>query len=53
MNAASADSSHSAGDPLQQQPIVRVQRAGVEIVLLGTAHVSRQSVEAVRALLAQ
>lgn len=33
------------------QPIERVQRWGVEFVLLGTAHVSRQSVEAVRALL--
>ncbi len=34
------------------QPIERVQRDGVEYVLLGTAHVSRSSMEAVEALLA-
>jgi pheromone shutdown-related protein TraB len=34
------------------QPIERVQRDGVEYVVLGTAHVSRSSVEAVQALLA-
>lgn len=37
---------------LQGQPIVRVQRDGVEYVVLGTAHVSRSSVDAVEALLA-
>jgi len=37
---------------LQGQPIERVQRDGVEYVVLGTAHVSRSSVEAVDALLA-
>jgi len=37
---------------LQGQPIERVQRDGVEYVVLGTAHVSRSSVEAVEALLA-
>lgn len=37
---------------LQGQPIERVQRDGVEYVLLGTAHVSRVSVDAVEALLA-
>ncbi len=37
---------------LQGQPIERVQRDGVEYVLLGTAHVSRSSVDAVDALLA-
>lgn len=37
---------------LQGQPIERVQRDGVEYVMLGTAHVSRSSVEAVEALLA-
>jgi pheromone shutdown-related protein TraB len=37
---------------LQGQPIERVQRDGVEYVLLGTAHVSRSSVEAVDTLLA-
>ncbi|HKZ12048.1 MAG TPA: TraB/GumN family protein [Rhodanobacteraceae bacterium] len=37
-------------DPLQDQPLARVERDGVEYVLLGTAHVSRASVEAVKAL---
>ena len=37
---------------LQGQPIGRVQRDGVEYVVLGTAHVSRSSMEAVEALLA-
>ncbi|MFC5741249.1 TraB/GumN family protein [Dyella tabacisoli] len=37
---------------LQGQPIERVERDGVEYVVLGTAHVSRSSVEAVEALLA-
>jgi pheromone shutdown-related protein TraB len=35
---------------LQDQPLARVERDGVEYVLLGTAHVSRASVEAVKAL---
>ncbi|MFI4957620.1 MAG: TraB/GumN family protein [Lysobacterales bacterium] len=37
---------------LQGQPIERVQRDGVEYLMLGTAHVSRNSVDAVEALLA-
>ena len=37
---------------LHDQPIERVQRDGVEYVVLGTAHVSRASVEAVQTLLA-
>jgi pheromone shutdown-related protein TraB len=37
---------------LQGQPIEHVQRDGVEYVVLGTAHVSRSSMEAVDALLA-
>ncbi len=37
---------------LRDQPIERVTRDGVEYVVLGTAHVSRASVEAVEALLA-
>ena len=37
---------------LHDQPIERVQRDGVEYVVLGTAHVSRASVEAVQMLLA-
>ena len=43
------------GTPLaamQGQPVERVQRDGVEYVILGTAHVSRSSVDAVDALLA-
>lgn len=36
---------------LQDQPIERVQRDGVEYVLLGTAHVSKVSVDAVETLL--
>jgi pheromone shutdown-related protein TraB len=36
---------------LDGQPIERVQRDGVEYVLLGTAHVSRSSMDAVEALL--
>ncbi|MGD9583735.1 MAG: TraB/GumN family protein [Lysobacterales bacterium] len=42
-----------AGDLLAQQPIARLHCAGSELVLLGTAHVSRVSAEAVRQLLAQ
>jgi pheromone shutdown-related protein TraB len=38
-------------DALEGQPIERVTRDGVEYVVLGTAHVSRASVEAVRELL--
>lgn len=37
---------------LASQPIERVTRDGVEYVLLGTAHVSRTSVDAVHAMLA-
>lgn len=38
-------------DALANQPVARVERDGVEYVLLGTAHVSRASVEAVKALI--
>ena len=44
----------SAGEmsaSLAAQPIARITRDGVEYVLLGTAHVSRASVEAVREIL--
>lgn len=41
-----------APDALAEQPISRVRRGEVEYVLLGTAHVSRASVDAVHALLA-
>src|SRR5690242_14590363 len=37
-------------DPLHDQPVRRDERDSVEFVLLGTAHVSRTSVEAVKAL---
>ena len=43
----------AAGDILAEQPIARVQRGAVEYVLLGTAHVSRVSADAVRELLAR
>jgi pheromone shutdown-related protein TraB len=36
-----------ASDPLHDQPVARVTRNGIEYVLLGTAHVSRASVDAV------
>jgi pheromone shutdown protein TraB len=48
----SSPETDSAYCPLQGQPIERVQRDGVEYVVLGTAHVSRVSVDAVDALLA-
>lgn len=41
----------AAHTDLHGQPIERVQRDGVEYVVLGTAHVSRASVQAVQALL--
>jgi pheromone shutdown-related protein TraB len=40
----------STFDPLHDQPLKRVERDGIEFVLLGTAHVSRASVEAVNAM---
>lgn len=42
-----------AGDLIAEQPIARIVRDGTEYVLLGTAHVSRASVEAVREMLAR
>ena len=41
----------ATSESLAAQPIARVTRDGVEYVLLGTAHVSRASVEAVREML--
>ena len=38
-------------DVLNAQPVARVQRGAVDYVLLGTAHVSRVSADAVRAML--
>lgn len=42
----------AAFDPLAGQPIVEVERDGTRYTLLGTAHVSRASVDAVEALIA-
>ena len=39
----------TAAHPLQGQPYEIVERDGVRFTLLGTAHVSRASVDAVRA----
>lgn len=55
MNASAAaptPESVSVSDALAEQPVSRIRRGEVEYVLLGTAHVSRASVEAVHALLA-
>ena len=46
-----AFSTDAASDPLHDQPLARVERDGIEYVLLGTAHVSRTSVDAVNALI--
>lgn len=40
-------------DPLANQPIIELERDGVHYTLLGTAHVSRASIEAVIALIQQ
>lgn len=48
MNASTLDA--AAADPLAEQPHAIVERDGVRYTLLGTAHVSRASVEAVEAL---
>ena len=47
----SPESQDDAQDALAGQPITRVTRDGVEYTLLGTAHVSRASVTAVRSLI--
>lgn len=46
------DATKTVSDRLDQQPVRRVQRGGTEYVLLGTAHVSRHSVDAVHAMAA-
>jgi pheromone shutdown-related protein TraB len=51
MDPGALPASQSTDDLLAAQPVARVVRDGVEFVLLGTAHVSRASAEAVRALL--
>lgn len=50
MNAIVTDEPNS--DSISEQPVKRIRRNDVEYVLLGTAHVSRASVEAVEHLLA-
>ncbi|MFA5589235.1 MAG: TraB/GumN family protein [Lysobacteraceae bacterium] len=45
--------SSAALDPLDGQPIIELERDGVHYTLLGTAHVSRASIEAVIALIQQ
>lgn len=45
-----AQTDATPADPLHDQPVKRITRNGVEFVLLGTAHVSRASVDAVKAL---
>jgi pheromone shutdown-related protein TraB len=49
---ASPESHDGAPDALDGQPLARVTRDGVEYTLLGTAHISRASVTAVRSLIA-
>ena len=46
------ESAPAPADPLAGQPVRVVERDGVRYTLLGTAHVSRASVEAVRAAVA-
>lgn len=41
-----------AADAIHGQPVVEIERDGIRYTLLGTAHVSRSSVEAVESLLA-
>jgi len=52
-DSIAADSATLPQTTLADQPIERVTRDGVEYTLLGTAHVSRASVAAVRELMAQ
>lgn len=47
-----AASAENLPEAVAEQPIERISRDGVEYVLLGTAHVSRTSVDAVQAMLA-
>lgn len=51
--AATNSDSAVVADGLAGQPIIEVERDGVHFTLLGTAHVSRASVEAVELLLEQ
>lgn len=53
MNEALSADGATPPSTLADQPIARVERDGVEYTLLGTAHVSRASVAAVRELIAR
>ncbi len=48
-----ANAVETTPDPLAGQPIIELERDGVHYTLLGTAHISQASVDAVHALLAQ
>ena len=50
-DTATAPADAADNDPLRDQPITRVTRDGVDYVLLGTAHVSRTSRDAVNAII--
>jgi pheromone shutdown-related protein TraB len=50
--AATAAASHAARSLLSDQPMRQLQRDGVQYTLIGTAHVSRASADAVRELAA-
>lgn len=52
MTESSEAAAATPGDPLDGQPIVELERDGTHYTLLGTAHVSRASVDAVEALIA-
>jgi pheromone shutdown protein TraB len=52
MSVPETDTTLPAPLALRDQPVERVIRGGVEYVVLGTAHVSRSSMEAVEAMLA-
>ena len=48
--AAAKSSAEESRTPLDAQPITHVQRDGVDYTMIGTAHVSRASADAVREL---
>ena len=48
MSQESKTEADQAGEILHEQPVRHLNRDGVEYTLLGTAHVSRASAEAVR-----
>lgn len=50
MSEVDAAGAPSAGDQMAEQPTARIERDGVEYIILGTAHVSRASAEAARKL---